>query len=553
MLLCLFLLVLALSLAEGSNHAARKPHIIFILADDLGWNDVPFRTSEAATGGLLAPNIDGLARSGVILDQYYVQPLCSPSRTSLMSGRYPYKNGLAHGVIVNGIPAALPLTAKEQRGGDVRRVTTLPEHLRDKHGYHTHMLGKWDCGMTKWANTPTFRGFDSFQGYYGAAEDYFRHNWTTHVTKDGKRIAMGSGVDFRQGLLPFPSALGEYSMDLYAREAEKLIEDHDPKRPFFLYFASQAVHWPLEAPKSYVDRCANASGGPQRRVFCGMLVALDDAIGSIVSSLEANGMLENTLFVFSTDNGGQQDAGGNNWPLRGGKFTVFEGGVKGAAFVSGRGVEHLRGTHYSGLMHITDWLPSLNQGLLGGRGSRAAGGFLDGVNVWQSLLRGDPSPRSEILHQYDPSFQDKDGESFIGQAAIRVGKYKLVEHQPNCSLDVYQNQRESPCASGWVPLLPSKTIPPPPNPTLVWLFDIEVRFLPSLCLFATGDKLTPPLSKADPLEKQNLASKLPNVVTMLRDRLADYATLNITQQLPAEFDARSNPARFGGFWTPWAG
>lgn len=134
--------------------ATTKPHILMIIVDDLGWADVSFRGSEYTT-----PTIDELAAQGIILDQYYVQATCSPTRTALLTSRYPYNLGLAHLVVHNGLPMGIGLN-----------FTLLPQVLKQG-GYSTHLVGKWDAGYTVWEQTPTFRGFDTFLGYYGAVED----------------------------------------------------------------------------------------------------------------------------------------------------------------------------------------------------------------------------------------------------------------------------------------------------------------------------------------------------------------------------------------------
>ncbi|KAL5008803.1 hypothetical protein ScPMuIL_014384 [Solemya velum] len=150
-------LVISLCLLSGHSTASR-PHILFIVADDLGWNDVSWHNPQ-----MITPNLEKLAKNGVILNSSYVQPVCSPSRNCFMSGYYPFHTGLQHAVIHNWQANYLP-----------GNLTTLPQKMKDL-GYSTHMIGKWHLGFCDWKYTPTFRGFDSFLGFYSGAEDYYTH------------------------------------------------------------------------------------------------------------------------------------------------------------------------------------------------------------------------------------------------------------------------------------------------------------------------------------------------------------------------------------------
>ena len=323
--------------------AAAAPHVIMFVIDDLGWNDVSYNGAEFST-----PNIDKLAESGIKLNQYYVNRVCSPTRSSLMAGRYAYNMGQDGTVITNGHPYSLPLNH-----------TTLGDKMREA-GYSTHAIGKWDLGYYKWAATPTYRGFDTFYGYYNADEDYFTHSCGAAYVdpKTHKHVGM-KGVDFRDNKDPALDKNGAYSTHVFTQQAEKLIVGHNTSEPFFLYMAYQAVHGPLEAPQKYIDMCSHITRS-DRQIFCGMMKALDEGIGNITARLKATGMWDTTLIVFTTDNGGQNHVGGNNWPLRGNKATLWEGGLRGIGFVSGVGIA--KPFTYNGLMHASDWLPTLADG-----------------------------------------------------------------------------------------------------------------------------------------------------------------------------------------------
>lgn len=486
-----------------------QPNIVLFVIDDLGWNDTGYHGAEYST-----PTIDKLASEGIRLKQYYVQPVCSPSRSALMAGRYSYNLGLAAGVITNGHPYGLGLSE-----------VTIVQHLKDG-GYATHAIGKWDLGMHKWEYTPTYRGFDSFYGYYNAAEDYNTHMCGARYRdpQHPARFIRANGVDFRKNKDPVTNQNGSYSTLLFTNEIQSIISSHDVESgPLFIYAAYQSVHSPLEVPDQYLDKCSSISE-PNRKIFCGMMQALDEGVGSIIASLESKGVLENTIIIFTTDNGGQTAEGSSNWPLRGNKATVFEGGIRGFAFVWGKNLPHLNYDN-GHLMHITDWYLTILEGIAG---LKLSGNVtdLDGFNMWDTITQDKPSPRNEILLQLNPPNYDRPVQKFIGQAAIRVGEWKLIIGQPNCSM-VAIDLVEDMCPSGWV--YKNGTIEEPPvTPSLTWLFNMT----------------------EDPFERNNLADSNPDVVSQLKKRIEFYNATHV-EQLGPPFDPAADPKNFGGIWTPW--
>ncbi|XP_048255353.1 arylsulfatase J-like [Haliotis rufescens] len=179
-----------------------KPNIVFIVADDLGWNDVGYRNPQ-----MITPNLDRLAKAGVILNSSYVQPLCSPSRNCFMSCYFPYHTGLQDGVIQTDAAKFLPAN-----------LTTLPQKLKQL-GYDAHMVGKWHLGFCNWKYTPTERGFDTYLGHYSGAEDYF-----THMLKDPQGEV---GLDFHLNKIAYREANGTYSAYVFANRAVEFIEGHN--------------------------------------------------------------------------------------------------------------------------------------------------------------------------------------------------------------------------------------------------------------------------------------------------------------------------------------
>ena len=389
--LCLSMLVIG-GLAWSAETAPR-PNIVYLLADDLGWGDVGFHGSEIKT-----PNIDKLAATGARLEQFYVQSVCSPTRAALMTGRYPMRLGLQVGVIR---PWAQYGLALEER--------TLAQALKDA-GYETAITGKWHLGHFQRAYLPTLRGFDHQYGHYNGAIDYFTH------LRDG-------GLDWHRD----DKAIREpgYSTHLIAQEAMRLVAEHDARKPLFLYVPFNAVHAPFEAPEKYSEPYAGMK--KQRRTYAGMVAAMDEAVGQIVDQLDKKGLRDNTLIIFHSDNGGP--APGvvtSNGPLRGGKATLYEGGVRVAALANWPG--HLPAASVvNAPLHVVDWYPTL-LGLAGGSLKQAAP--LDGKDAWPAIAAGKPSPHEEILLNATPN-----------AGAIRVGDWKLV-------INAQREHDEGPSAKG---------------------------------------------------------------------------------------------------------
>ncbi|MEY2880232.1 MAG: hypothetical protein RLZZ15_2612 [Verrucomicrobiota bacterium] len=358
-----------------------RPNILFLLSDDQGFADIGYRSKEVPT-----PHLDALAASGVRLEQFYVQPVCTPTRAALMTGRYPMRLGLQLGVIKPESRHGLPLTAR-----------TLPQALREA-GYFTALAGKWHLGNGAPEYLPTARGFDHQYGFYLGMTDYFTH------LRDG-------GLDWHRG----DRALREegYATDLIADEAITIIEKHDTTaKPFFLYVAFNAPHTPLQATDAWLARFAHIAD-KKRRTHVAMIAHMDDAIGRIVATLERKNLREKTLIVFSSDNGANLPVG-DNGPLRDQKGSVYEGGVRVPAFASWRGTLPA-GTRVEQPLHIADWHPTLLR-LSGAKSDPAV--TLDGRDLWPALIAKNSSAapiHEELLINAAP-----------GTGALRRGDWKLV-------------------------------------------------------------------------------------------------------------------------------
>ncbi|TCT02199.1 arylsulfatase B [Aquabacter spiritensis] len=378
-------------LAPGARAAdAPRPHILYILADDLGFADVGFHGSDIKT-----PHLDRLAAGGARLAQFYTQPLCTPTRAALMTGRYPLRYGLQVGVIPSG--ASYGLATDE---------FLLPQALKEV-GYRTALVGKWHLGHADRTYWPRQRGFDSFYGPLVGEIDHFKHE--AHGVPDWYR---DNELVKEEG----------YDTDLFGAEAARLVGAHDPKTPLFLYLAFTAPHTPFQAPQSYLDLYGHIAD-PSRRAYAAMITAMDHQIGNVVQALEARGMRRDTLIVFHSDNGGTRnkmfvgegavagDLPASNTPYRDGKGSLYEGGIRVVALANWPG--RIAPGQSDGVMHVVDMLPTLAK-LAGADLARSKP--LDGQDVWPALSAGQIG-RGEVVYNVEPT-----------QGAVRDGKWKLVWH-----------------------------------------------------------------------------------------------------------------------------
>ena len=375
----------------------RKPHVLLILADDYGWNDVGYHTdpntvgyhnsanpdgnpvANAAAGIMKTPTIDRLANEGMKLENYYVQPLCSPTRSTVMTGRYPSHTGIGPSVIVIYNPFGVP--AKE---------TMLPALLKDA-GYATHMVGKWHLGACDNRYEPTYRGFDSFMGYLAGGEGYYNHR------SDFRNGSSAGETPFCMG----GAVANNYSSTLFAGEVSRIVRAHDPDTPMFMYLAFQSVHNPYEdpidsgVPGTDVNETFPEIVNPTRRIYAGMVAALDAGVAEVENAYKAAGMWDDTVTIFSTDNGGISV--GNNYPLRGMKVLLWEGGIRGVGWVRGSKDHPVpAGGHTMALMHSTDWLPTVCG--LAGASTEGKTQPLDGYDQWDVISRGATNQRTTVFH-----------------------------------------------------------------------------------------------------------------------------------------------------------
>ena len=231
-----------------------------------------------------------------------------------MSGRYQIHTGLQHGVLWSTVINSLPTNE-----------TTIAQHLKAV-GYTTHAVGKWHLGHAVLADTPLRRGFDTFRGFWGGSEDHYSKVSGGHFDfREQEAVAVGE-----------PSAEqnnASYSTHIFTMATVEVIQKAEATTPFFVYLAYQATHAPLQAPHEVVSRFNATIKDVSRRTFAAMAAVVDEGVGNITAALKANGRYANSVIFLSGDNGGQTHAGGNNWPLRGWKGSLWEGGCRASAFL----------------------------------------------------------------------------------------------------------------------------------------------------------------------------------------------------------------------------
>ena len=334
-----------------------RPNIVFILADDLGWNDVGYHDSEIKT-----PNIDSLAEDGLNLDRYYAFPMCSPTRAAFLTGRSPIRLGIVSPI--------------GPRGGLPLQEHLLSETLQSD-GYQTSQVGKWHLGMDRVAAHAYNRGFSHSYGHLGPSVDYFTHVWQGALDwqRNGKALR-------EEG----------YTTELITAEAIRQIKSRDESAPMFLYVAFNAPHSPLQAPEQYVTPYAHIEDA-NRKIYAAMVTAMDEGVGRILETLADEGIADDTLVVWASDNGGGTNLGASNRPFKGGKGNAFEGGIRVPAAIRWPGVLPA-GQRIEQMVTAMDWFPTLTSAV--GVKPRNSLPF-DGVDMWPALKDGGKVARPDTV------------------------------------------------------------------------------------------------------------------------------------------------------------
>lgn len=334
----------------AAEAGAQKPNIVIIVADDLGWKDVGYHGGNIAT-----PNLDRLATEGVQLENWHVAPLCSPTRAGLMTGRWPIRYGMGESVITPWRKWGLPKTER-----------TIADLLAAAGYGRRGAVGKWHLGHYKKALLPLNRGFTSFYGHYNGAFDYFTHK------REGE-------LDWHRN---FETSRDEgYSTDLIGREAANFIKKSSADEPFFLYVPFNAPHNPMQAKAADLVKYAKVEP-KNRRIYSAMVDSMDQAIGVVLSALDQKKVADNTFVLFFSDNGAVSY--GDNKPWRGGKGSVYEGGVRTPALVRWPAGGLSGGTKVDGMMGMIDVYPTIKK-LVGVKPKDR--NRLDGIDVLD-VMRG---------------------------------------------------------------------------------------------------------------------------------------------------------------------
>jgi arylsulfatase A-like enzyme len=403
--------------AIGSEKNSRKPeinlrpNILVIIPDDLGWSDVGYHGSVVKT-----PNIDKLAETGIRLEQHYVMPTCTPTRVSLMTGKYPSRYGITgpdYGEVIDL--------------GDPTLASVLKEN-----GYFTAIAGKWHMGSPPY--TPLKYGFQSSYGYFDGQIDPYTHEYKTETELTGRESWHRNDEYLEEE---------GHVTDLLTAEAIRVIEE-DREEPFFLYLAHHVPHFPLDEPDEWLSLYDNPGMHPSRKLFAASVSHMDAGIGKILDALERTGKGENTLILFLSDNGGQHSwhsnteyrgkyadkphsVLGNNYPLRGWKGDLYEGGIRVPAIANWPGRLEPGVANFP--IHMSDWLPTICH--LTGIEKVLENGNLDGKNIWPILTGGQQMEEKRTIYW-------KTNQTY----AVREGNWKLLVHRKSGQTELFNLEND---------------------------------------------------------------------------------------------------------------
>ena len=410
------------NLMAGERKAAGKPNILMILVDDLGYGDL----SSYGAKDLRTPHIDGLMTAGVRFDNFYANcPVCSPTRASLLSGRYPD---------MAGVPGVVRTHITNSWGYLAPHAELLPKLLKPA-GYHTAIVGKWHLGLTL-PNTPNERGFDHFHGFLGdMMDDYYDHrrHGNNYMRLNGNQVdPEGHATDL----------FTQWSIDYIRNSVEgdppsnRGQDARDTMRPFFLYLAYNAPHTPIQPPDDWLERVKKRQHGidEKRAKLVALIEHLDDGIGKVITALKDAGVNDNTLVIFTSDNGGQLNVGANNGPLRAGKQDMYEGGIRVPMCAVWPG-KIQPGTQSERVALTMDLYPTICEAA----GAKIAN-EIDGRSILPTLLGKSQPVEDRFLF-----WVRREGGGYGGRAyyAARYGDYKLVQNSPFEPMELY-NLKDDP-------------------------------------------------------------------------------------------------------------
>ena len=383
---------------------AKSPNVLLILADDHGYGDISVHNGPS----IQTPNIDRIAANGVRFTKFYANSsVCSPSRSSLMTGRYPDRVG---------VPGVIRTHPENSWGYFQQDAVTLPSALKQK-DYHTSLIGKWHLGLEP-ENHPCKRGFDHFHGFLGdMMDDYY-----THLRHDINYMRHGSDTINPQGHAT--DLFTEWSVEFIRAQAQS-------SQPFFLYLAYNAPHTPIQPPDDWVERVTEREPdiSSQRAKYIALVEHMDAGIGRVLDTLAETDQLSNTLVIYTSDNGGSMDVGAHNGPLRGQKGEMYEGGIRVPTCAMWPG--HVPEGHVTDqIALLMDLFPTVCE---------VAGApiahEIEGRSIWQTLQGEQQDLSDRILYW----LRREGGQRFLGQCqhAVRRGDTKLLHNSPFEPLELY--------------------------------------------------------------------------------------------------------------------
>lgn len=426
---CFCLISSAATIASEVN---KRPNILVILTDDMGYADVGFNGSP----DIRTPSLDQLASEGVVLTSAYnAHPFCGPSRAGIMTGRYPHKFGSQFNLPTSNRSGGLGVPTSE---------VFISKVLQDA-GYRTGAIGKWHLGEEEEFH-PNNRGFDEFYGFLNGGHDYFPKKYKPQYERQRKQ---GLNHSIFHYLRPFErngkeEEETEYVTDGLSREAVSFIKKSasDEDQPFFLYLAYNAPHSPMQAKEEDMAQFPEIKD-KKRKVYAGMVYAVDRGVNKIVKALKDTGQYDNTLIVFFSDNGGKPNLGANNHPLRGRKGNVLEGGYRTPMFF--HWPEQVPdGQTFTHPISTLDLYPTFAK-IAGAKIPKHK--KLDGKDIMQGLITGTNPRPGEMIY----AVRHRKGYS---EAAARRDNWKIINTGKKWQLfDVANDSSESKDMSSKHPLI----------------------------------------------------------------------------------------------------
>lgn len=396
------------ALAEATP-TEKRPNIILIVTDDLGYSDVGFNGSKDIT----TPVLDELANNGTILTSGYVaHPFCGPSRAALMTGRYPHTIGSQFN---------LPANSEVSVGKGIPLEETFMSTMLQDAGYYTGAVGKWHLGAVPGYH-PNERGFDDFYGFLGGGHKYFPKQYTATFAKqksEGREVIFDylKPLEHNGKTVENPT---EYLTDELSRKAVEFVDAASKKEnPFFLYLAYNAPHVPLEAKADDLEKFKHIED-KDRRTYAAMVYAVDRGVGEIVTALKESGEYENTLVVFMSDNGGKLSKGATNFPLREGKGSTCEGGYRVPMFFHWP-EKITSGSTFSHPVSALDLYPTF-AALANAATSKDK--IIDGKDIWYAVSTGKDTRKGEPVFV----LRHREGYSDVG---IRQDQWKALKTNQN--------------------------------------------------------------------------------------------------------------------------